>query len=302
MIRKTQLNSAYIFLSLFLAIISGCDSKKNSPYRSKNEASTLSSTKQCAIDTRNTANNFQAQYLKYQAVRKHKTQPAFTQGLQYHEGVLYESSGLRGKSFIARRQLQSTKPESGYDKKIDLAPEYFAEGLSLHKGRLYQLTWTSGEAFIYKPEDLSFIEKLKIDGEGWGISSNGTHIYTSDGSATIAVRNEKLEKIDSIKVHIGTRPLKNLNELEWINGCLFANIWRSTVIVVINPIDGAVTAMIDGAPLLKEQQTIYRANSESRPPLDVLNGIAFRDKTRNLLVTGKNWSTLYELEVDSLRN
>lgn len=300
MIGKVLKTFSGLFAYLLLALGTGCHAEKSNSQTESKKKDPFLSTEQCSIDTRNISNNFQAQHLPYQVTHKYQRQAVFTQGLQYHEGILYESSGLHGKSYIALRQFTSTNDESSYRRKINLAPEYFAEGISLHKGRLYQLTWTSGETFIYNPDDLSLIQRLKIQGEGWGVTSDGTHLYTSNGSSLIAIRNDRLEQVDSIQVRIGSRPLRKLNELEWIDGCLFANVWQSTIIAIINPADGAVTAMIDGAPLLKEQQTIYQANPESRPPVDVFNGIAFRDDTRKLLVTGKNWSTLYEIKLDSL--
>ena len=263
----------------------------------------------CAIERGNDAghratddnSNPQPQTLTYKVVHRHpRDHYAFTQGLQYQDGILYESTGLYRKSGISRRVFPPAENALTANHSIRLKDNVFGEGLTLHNGMLYQLTWKSGEVYAYDPNDLSLSKTFRIEGEGWGLTSDGTNLYSSDGSALISVREDDLTPTKTIEVKLGTRKLKKLNELEWIDNCLFANIWQSTRIAVIDPGDGNVVGLIDASPLVAEQKTIYLERTRQTPDtpvLDVLNGIAYRAESDTLLLTGKHWSTIYEIKL-----
>ena len=241
--------------------------------------------------------------LTYKVISKHNIEsPSFIQGLQYQQGRLYKSSGLYGKSYISSEDFPAPSSTKKKPIKVKLNDQFFGEGLTLHKEKLYQLTWKSGKVFVYTPSTLRSIAELSLAGEGWGVSSDGNYLYISNGSASVQVVDEQLSKIKTIEVQLGSRPLRNLNELEWVNGCLFANVWKSNSIAVIEPTNGKVIALVNAEPLVKDQQRLSQerlaSTKDASPPLDVLNGIAYRADTNTLLLTGKNWSKIYEIQLD----
>ncbi len=211
---------------------------------------------------------------------------AFTQGLVIEGDVLYEGTGHYGQSTLRRVDLQTGK----VDKSMQLANTYFGEGVTLLGDQIFQLTWREGVCFVYDKQTLKPQATLRYLKEGWGLTNDGEHFYLSDGTDTIRVLDPKtFKQVRRIRVKQGNRSLEKLNELEFVNGEIYANVWYSDRIARINPDDGQVLGWIDCS-------AIYPANRRPDPE-HVLNGIAFDSETGKLYVTGKNWPQLYEIEV-----
>ncbi len=209
---------------------------------------------------------------------------AFTQGLVYLDGVLLESTGLYGESSLRRVDLTN-----GTVLQQTVVPQqYFAEGLALLNNRLFQLTWTNQKGFVY---DLASFRKLKeftYQGEGWGLATDGHSLILSDGTSRLRFLDPlSFEVQRSIDVTDQGRPVKNLNELEYIKGEIFANVWQTDQVVRIDPSSGAVVGVIDFTGLLPA--------AEHNAGTDVLNGIAYDAATDRLFVTGKCWPKLFEV-------
>lgn len=209
---------------------------------------------------------------------------AFTQGLTFDQGFLWEGTGQHGRSSVAKIRLKDGVVLASRR----LPARYFGEGITLFNGRLLQLTWNAETLFVYDAATLKLQSTLPYRGEGWGLTHNGEQFIVSDGSARLQFRAaEDFSLQTRLKVHENNTPVKNLNELEWVDGLVLANVWQSDWIVVIDPGSGAVVAKLDLSALRKEQGR--RAN--------VLNGIAWRADTQTMLVTGKYWRTLYEIRL-----
>ncbi len=221
-------------------------------------------------------------------VRIVKTYPhsttAYTQGLEFHDGFLYESSGEYGKSYMHRMTFPAMKSE----KRVSLEPQYFGEGLTVMNGKLYLLTWESQKGFVYDAATLKREKEFDYATEGWGITNDGKRLYMSDGSEYIYLLDpETLKTEGRIQVYSNEGPVRLLNDLVWIDGELWANVYGYDLIVRIDPKTGAVTGMIDASGLL-EPSDISRET-------DVLNGIAYSDG--KIYLTGKNWNKLFEAEI-----
>jgi glutamine cyclotransferase len=210
---------------------------------------------------------------------------AFTQGLVVHEGRMYESTGKYGKSSLRRVDVETGKIE----KKVLLAPEYFGEGIAVLGDRLYQLTWRNHTIIVYDIDTFDVVETLSYNGEGWGLTQDGTHLILSDGSDLIRfIDPEAMTVVKTVTVREGEHAVDRLNELEYVRGEIWANVWYQDRIVRISPLDGSVLGWIDLGGLSKRTK---------RGAEDVLNGIAFDAVSDRLFVTGKNWPKLYEIEV-----
>lgn len=209
---------------------------------------------------------------------------AFTQGLLYHDGFLYESTGREGHSQLRKLDLESGKVLQ----RRKLADEFFAEGLALFKDRFYQLTWTSGTAFVY---DLDFEpqNQLLYTTQGWGLTPLGDYLVLSDGSSNLSFYEpEKFFRIKTVPVACQGQAVAALNELETVEGEIWANVWMESFIARIDPESGQVVGWIDCRGLLSERE----ANRA-----DVLNGIAYDPATRRIWLTGKLWPHLFEVEL-----
>ncbi len=209
---------------------------------------------------------------------------AYTQGLVFADGTLYESTGVYGRSTVRRVNLKTGKPDL-----IRPIPKHlFGEGLTAFGDRLIQLTWRSGTALIYARRDIRPSGQFRYDTEGWGLTHDGEHLIMSDGSATLyfldPVTFSEVRRVD-VRDHRG--PVRFLNELEFVGGQVFANVWQSSDIVRIDPADGRVTGVIDLSELVARMAT--------EPGADVLNGIAYIPGSGRLLVTGKQWPRLYAI-------
>lgn len=208
---------------------------------------------------------------------------AFTQGLLFHNGKLYESTGLRGQSTLRRVDIASGRVEQ----RRDIAPAYFAEGLALVDDRLYQLTWQLGTAFVYERDSFRPVETFRYTGEGWGLTYDGELLIMSDGTPTLRfVDPEDFSVARTVTVTDQGEPQRNLNELEYIDGEVWANIWLEDRIARIDPADGRIVGWID-------MSALYPA--ERRPDDAVVNGIAWDPASDRIFVTGKLWPAIFEI-------
>jgi glutamine cyclotransferase len=211
---------------------------------------------------------------------------AYTQGLVYRDGHLYESTGLYGHSEVNVRSF----PAGRVLKQYTLPGNYFGEGLAIVDDELIQLTYREGTGFVYDLQTFELRRVFHYKHEGWGLTYDGRQLIASDGSAKLHFINPKTYRRDrSLAVTLAGEPLRNLNELEYINGAIFANVWQKHFIAKIDPQTGYVTATIDLSELAQAHLLV--------PTVSVLNGIAYRPETKTLLVTGKLWPVLYEIEL-----
>ena len=210
---------------------------------------------------------------------------SYTQGLFFHKGEMYETTGVKGKSTLRKVDLETGKAL----KRLDFDKKYFVEGSVVFGENLYILTWESKVAFVYDAETLEYKSSWKYPREGWGITTDGKQLIASDGSATLYFMDENFALKERLIVKYEDRPVRWLNELEYINGKIWANVYTTDEIVIINPKDGRVEGLIDCRGLLaKEKRT---------PMTDVLNGIAYNPADGKIYLTGKNWPELYEIRL-----
>lgn len=211
---------------------------------------------------------------------------AYTQGLLFHDGFLYESTGLEGSSTLRKVDLASGRVL----KSAQLPRNYFGEGLALLGGKLYQLTWHNNKAIVYDLNTFDKIGEYPYGGEGWGLATDGELLYMSDGTERIYVIDpDGFRRIRTIEVYTDQSKVMYVNELEWIDGELWANIYTTETIIRIDPQTGAVTGVIDMGGLLTPDNVTRTT--------DVMNGIALDKATGRIFVTGKNWNKLFEVEV-----
>jgi glutamine cyclotransferase len=210
----------------------------------------------------------------------------YTQGLVIDEGVFYESCGLYGQSSVRK-----VDPTSGVvQAETDLTPNYFAEGLVLLNGKLYQLTWQENTGFVYDAESFEFLRTFNYQTQGWGLTTDGSALILSDGTNTIYWFDpETMHTVRQVNVSYQEQPVEYLNELEFIDGLIFANIYLTDTIVAINPVDGSVVSLIDLTGLRPEPNLAMQG--------EVLNGIAYDNLNDKLYLTGKKWPNLYEIRL-----
>lgn len=213
----------------------------------------------------------------------HRTD-AYTQGLFFQDGILWETTGQYGESTIRTVDLASGEPTQL--KKLNA--KYFGEGSVILDGVLYVLTWTNKVAFKYDAATLTYQKTLSYPREGWGITTDGKQLIASDGSANLFFLDKDLKLLKRLPVTMNGRPLRYLNELEWIDGKIWANVYTTDTIVIINPADGKVEAAIDCSGLLPRKLR--------KKDTDVLNGIAL-DAEGRIYLTGKKWPRLYQVEL-----
>ena len=209
---------------------------------------------------------------------------SYTQGLFWHDGSLYESTGLNGKSTFRKVDLQSGQALT----KLPFNKKYFVEGSVILGDKLYILTWTNKVIFIYDADTLEYRSTYSYPREGWGLTTDGKSLISSDGSSRIYFLTPELKFERSINVTLNGRAVRYLNELEWIDGRIWANVYTTDTIVIINPDTGIVEATVDCEGLLPERLRTYDT--------DVLNGIAV-DSEGRIFLTGKNWPELYEVKL-----
>lgn len=211
---------------------------------------------------------------------------AFTQGLAFRGAALFEGTGLNGKSTLRRVDLATGKVL----RRVKLDDKHFGEGITVLGNRVFQLTWTSGLAFVYEATTFKRIRRFRYRGEGWGLTTDGRRLIMSDGTSVLRFRNPRtFATTGKVQVTDEGRPVQRLNELEWVNGEVFANVWPSDEVVRINPRTGRVTGRLD----LRALRALEAANGNP----DVTNGIAYLRSQNRLFVTGKWWSHLYEIRL-----
>jgi len=211
---------------------------------------------------------------------------AFTQGLVYHQGYLYESTGLQGKSTLRKVDLKTGK----IIKIIKLAQEYFGEGVTILGKNIYQLTWLNKTGFVYDLEEFKKIRTFSYEREGWGITTDGQYLFMSDGSPVISrVDPMTFAVVRKIIVHDGQQQIGNLNELEFIKGEIWANIFQKDLIVRISPVTGKVLGWID--------LSLLHSLIPKHGNVDVLNGIAYDYNRDRIFVTGKLWPNIFEIKI-----
>jgi glutaminyl-peptide cyclotransferase len=210
---------------------------------------------------------------------------AFTQGLIFHGGYLYESAGRYDQSTLRKVDL-----ETGHVEQLrPVDGRYFAEGLTLFGDKLYQLTWKENTVFVYRLEDFRPVGSFTYTGEGWGLTEDGKRLIMSDGSATLRFLDpDDFHELGSVTVTDGATPIEELNELEYIDGEVWANIWYDDRVVRIDPGDGHVKGWIDLSKLYPQAERSSDA---------VVNGIAYDAKSDRIFVTGKLWPTMFEIDL-----
>jgi len=220
----------------------------------------------------------------YQIIKTHPHDTtAFTEGLVFNDGVLYESTGEYGFSSLRQVNLE----DGVIQHEVLLPNQYFGEGLTVVNDSLVQLTWREKIGFIYDKETFGLLGNFSYSSEGWGLTFNGSALIMSDSTSKLTFLDPvTFQMIRQVNVHDGITPVTNINELEYINGAVYANIWMQQKIAIINPQTGTVEGWID-------LTGIYQSNNLD----DVLNGIAYDSQTNRLLITGKDWPNLYEITI-----
>jgi glutaminyl-peptide cyclotransferase len=213
---------------------------------------------------------------------------AFTQGLEYFDGFLYESTGETGQSSLRKVDLETGKVMQ----KTDLGPEYFGEGLTIFRGKIYQLTWLSKIGFVYDLKTFRKLRDFHYYGEGWGLAHDASNLILSDGTNTLRYINpETFEVVRTLEIYAGKEAVTNLNELECIGNDIYANVWHANRIARIDARTGQVRDWIDLSALAEKEQT---------GPEAVLNGIAYDSARHRFFVTGKNWAHLFEVRIEGI--
>jgi glutamine cyclotransferase len=210
---------------------------------------------------------------------------AYTQGLFWHEGSLWESTGLHGRSVLREVELQTGRTL----REVAVENDYFAEGAAILGGKIYQLTWQDGVAMAYDPATLGIVERFPLVGEGWGLTADGKLLYMSDGTSRLTVVDPAgFKRQRQINVRAGHGSVRMLNELEWIDGKIWANIYLADRIAIIDPATGRVEGFVNLGGL----------HPTSDPTSDeVLNGIAHDPATGRIFVTGKLWPAIFEISI-----
>lgn len=234
-------------------------------------------------------NNEQPKIFTYKIINEYPHDiTSYTQGLEFYNDTLYESTGQYKESKLRKVNYQTGEVLNN----VNLADEYFAEGLTVLNNKAYQLTWRKGTGFIYDVNTFKKINSFKYGAskEGWGLCNDTKKIYKSDGTEKIwSLNPETLVEEDYIQVYTNKGKITEINEMEYINGDIYANRYQKDGVAIINPKNGAVIAVIDFSPL-KKLVTQHEG-------LDVLNGIAYNPKTNSIFVTGKRWDKLFEVEI-----
>lgn len=237
----------------------------------------------CAADGRQPTDNSAAR-IDVKARYPHD-RSAYTQGLVWHDGVLYEGTGLVGESSLRQVNLETGEVQ----RRVELGGERFGEGIAVVGDRIVQLTWKAGVAFVYDRASFALLDSMNYSGEGWGLTYDGTRLILSDGTDKLRFMDPTdMRELGTLQVRDRGAPLRSLNELEYIDGEIWANVYQSDYIVRIDPASGDVMGWIDLRGLLTR---------EERSGVDVLNGIAWDASARRLFVTGKNWPWLFHVEV-----
>jgi len=229
----------------------------------------------------------EARQLSYEVVNSYPhDRTSFTQGLVWNDGGFYESTGQYGSSKLRRLEF----PSGHVAREIDLSPELFGEGLALIGNRLIQLTWKSHRGFVYDRDTFQLSREFSYDTEGWGLTYDGTNLILSDGSSDLFyIDPASFKVIRKLSVKLNDRPIRELNELEFIEGEIWANVWQTDLVLRIDPQTGSVKSYLDLKGIL--------APSDSRGDENVLNGIAYDPEHKRVFITGKLWPRIFEIRV-----
>lgn len=211
----------------------------------------------------------------------------FTEGLEFYKGSLLESTGLEGKSKLIQYTLANGKVE----KQVNLDPKYFGEGITVFRDTLYQLTYREGIVHVYNAKDFKKIKELSYNnGEGWGLTHDSTYLIgDNSGNSLYYYQPGTFKLVKSVGITENGEPAIQLNELEYINGFIYANQWQYNYILKIDPAKGEVVAKMDLSPIIQQEKA-------QNPNAEYLNGIAYNPETKKFYITGKNWSKIYELQ------
>lgn len=243
------------------------------------------------VETNNTSNNTSnsVQSLTFQVLKQYPHDESFfTEGLEWHDSLMYEGTGLEGKSKLVKYQLKDGK----MIKSLQLDKQYFGEGITILNNKIYQLTYTTQTVMVYDKSSWKKINQFNYEGEGWGLTNNGKQIIMSNGSNKIVFRNPENFKIEkTIEVNDQNGALTNINELEYVQGYLYANVWQTNIIVKINAENGKVVAAADLTNILQQYVPNVDLNT-----VDVLNGIAYDSSSKHFFVTGKLWPRIFEIQ------
>jgi glutamine cyclotransferase len=233
------------------------------------------------------ATSYPAPVLGYRIVNTYPHDPrAFTQGLVFADGVLYEGTGLRGQSGLRKVDLKT----GNILRVRQLSAHFFGEGITIYGNRVIQLTWRAKVGFVYDRQTFQLLETFNYPTEGWGITHDGRSLIMSDGTSTLYLLDpQTFQEVDRLAVHTRDGPVSRLNELEYVQGEIYANVWKTDRIARISPQTGEVVGWIDLEGLLKPEDRNSR--------IDVLNGIAYDVENDRLFVTGKLWPKLFEIEL-----
>lgn len=248
----------------------------------------LNGQRQSASTNIHIKSNIKPKQLKYKVINTLPHDPlAYTQGLFIHQGQLYESTGQNGASSLRRIELTSGQVMQS----VNLETTHFGEGATFHNGLIYQLTWTSGVCLVYNAETFDRTATYTYNTQGWGITSNGSELIMSDGSNVLRfMQPNGFAELRRLEVYDNQGPVRMLNELEYIDGLIYANIYTTDRIAIIDPKTGVVVAQADLSGILPNSQRTGRE--------DVLNGIAYNTQTKQLFVTGKYWSKMFEIKLE----
>jgi glutamine cyclotransferase len=223
----------------------------------------------------------------YEVVESYPHDPkAYTQGLVFHDGTLYESTGQYGESTLRKVELKKGKVK----KKIEVPGQYFAEGMTILSGKIYQLTWQQGKCFIYDLKDFKLESEFTYEGEGWGLTTDGRQLILSDGTNQLRFIDPATFRVTrTVSVMDNGQPLVDMNELEYIRGEIYANVWKTDRIARLDPQTGRILSWVDLTGL-RPEETLRNVEN-------VLNGIAYDEEHDRLYVTGKRWPKIFEIKL-----
>ncbi|HPD32779.1 MAG TPA: glutaminyl-peptide cyclotransferase [Candidatus Kapabacteria bacterium] len=272
----------YIIIALLMTCIYSCNSNSKK-IEQINKSQQIATSQNSSFDT--TSKNI-SKKVEFEIINKYPhDKNAYTQGLIFYNNYLYESTGLYGHSSLRKVNIKDGKVL----KQINLSPIYFGEGITLLSEKIYQLTWENHKGFIYNL-DFEKIGEFSYPGEGWGITSDGKFLIVSDGSNYLSFYDaSSMNIIKTISVEDNNTPVFNLNELEWVDGLIFANVYMKDEIIAINPDNGKVVYSLDVSEL--------RSALDDKTNAEVSNGIAYNPSTKTFYLTGKNWSNLFEVKL-----
>ena len=272
------------FIFLLLASCNGSTSNVNNSNKASNNVS----------NTTPKTNAGTVPVYSYEIVKTYPHDPkAFTQGLVVHNGFFYEGTGGYRNSDDHSSSLRKVEIESGKVlQKVDLADDYFGEGITIFNGKIYQLTWQENTAFVYDLNNFALLQRFNYNGEGWGLTHDGQNLIMSDGTHVLRFLNpENFERIRTITVlDEKNKPVLKLNELEYVKGEIWANIWQEGWIARIDPATGKLVGRINLEKLADEQM-------DKDEKADVLNGIAYDEASDRIFITGKKWRKVFEIKI-----